>query len=108
MLSARALKVFRDRLGEIKDAGTWKEERIISSPQGVEIEVAGRRVLNFCANNYLGLSNHPEVATAAKRATDQRGYGLSSVRFICGTQDQHRELERKLAEFFVFDDAILF
>ncbi len=108
MYSARAQQVFRDQAREVKEAGTWKEERLIASPQGVQIEVNGRRVLNFCANNYLGLSNHPEVAAAAKRALDERGYGLSSVRFICGTQDQHRVLERRLAEFFAFDDAILF
>lgn len=108
MYSARAQQVFRDQAREVKEAGTWKEERLISSPQGVQIEVNGRRVLNFCANNYLGLSNHPEVAAAAKRALDERGYGLSSVRFICGTQGQHRALERRLAEFFAFDDAVLF
>lgn len=108
MFSARAQEVIRGQIRQAKEAGTWKEERLIESPQGVEIEVNGRRALNFCANNYLGLSNHPEVAAAAKRAIDERGYGLSSVRFICGTQDQHRALERRLAEFFVFDDAILF
>jgi glycine C-acetyltransferase len=108
MFSARAQDLIGNQLREIKKAGTWKEERLISSPQGVEIEVAGRRVLNFCANNYLGLSNHPEVASAAARAMEGRGYGLSSVRFICGTQDQHRALEQKLAEFFTFDDSILF
>ncbi|HME92429.1 MAG TPA: glycine C-acetyltransferase [Myxococcaceae bacterium] len=108
MYSARAQEVFREQAGEIKNAGTWKEERLIASPQGVEIEVNGQRVLNFCANNYLGLSNHPEVVAAAKRAMADRGYGLSSVRFICGTQDQHRALERRLAAFFAFDDAILF
>jgi len=108
MFSTRAQDWVRGQLREIQEAGTWKEERPIASAQGVEIEVNGRRVLNFCANNYLGLSNHPEVVAAAKRAMEERGYGLSSVRFICGTQDQHRALERRLAEFFVFDDAILF
>jgi len=108
MYSARAQEVFRAVAQEVKSAGTWKEERLIASPQGVEIEVNGRRVLNFCANNYLGLSNHPEVVAAAKRAMEERGYGLSSVRFICGTQDQHRALEKRLAEFFGFEDSILF
>jgi len=108
MYSARAQEVFRAVAQEVKSAGTWKEERLIASPQGVEIEVNGRRVLNFCANNYLGLSNHPEVVAAAKRAMEERGYGLSSVRFICGTQDQHWALEKRLAEFFGFEDSILF
>jgi glycine C-acetyltransferase len=108
MFSAHAQGIFRNQLDEIRQAGTWKEERLIASPQGVEIQVGGRGVLNFCANNYLGLSNHPEVVAAAHRAIEERGYGLSSVRFICGTQDQHRALERRLAEFFGFDEAILF
>jgi glycine C-acetyltransferase len=96
-------------LQSIRDAGTWKDERIIASPQGPEITLAdGRRVLNFCANNYLGLSSHPDVIAAAHRAIDSHGYGLSSVRFICGTQDLHRALERKLAEFLGTDDTILY
>ena len=103
-----ARDLFRTTLEEIRSAGTWKEERVIQSPQGAEIEVGGRRVLNFCANNYLGLSSHPDLLAAARAALDGRGYGLSSVRFICGTQDLHRELERRLAAFFGFDDAILF
>ena len=103
-----ARDVFARALEEIRAAGTWKEERIIQSPQGAEIEVGGRRVLNFCANNYLGLSDHPALLAAARAALDDRGYGLSSVRFICGTQDRHRELERRLAAFFGFEDAILF
>jgi len=103
-----ARQLFRSTLEEIRAAGTWKEERIIQSPQGAEIEVGGRRVLNFCANNYLGLSSHLDLLAAARAALDGRGYGLSSVRFICGTQDLHRELERRLASFFGFDDAILF
>jgi glycine C-acetyltransferase len=103
-----ARDVFAATLEEIRAAGTWKEERIIQSPQGAEIEVGGRRVLNFCANNYLGLSGHPRLLDAARAALDARGYGLSSVRFICGTQDLHRELERRLAAFFGFADAILF
>ena len=104
----QARDVFAAVLEEIRAAGTWKEERIIQSPQGPEIEVGGRKVLNFCANNYLGLSDHPRLLEAARAALDGRGYGLSSVRFICGTQDLHRELERRLAAFFGFDDAILF
>jgi glycine C-acetyltransferase len=103
-----ARHLFRSTLEEIRAAGTWKEERIIQSPQGAEIEVGGRRVLNFCANNYLGLSSHPDLLAAARAALDGRGYGLSSVRFICGTQDLHRELERRLAAFFGFEDTILF
>ncbi len=108
MFSERAKEVVRGVTREIREAGTWKEERLIASPQGVEILVSGRKVLNFCANNYLGLSSHPEVLAAAKRALDEYGYGMSSVRFICGTQDQHRKLEKKLAEFFGFEDVILF
>ena len=97
------------QLQEIKDAGLFKKERIITSPQGAEIqtEEAGE-VLNFCANNYLGLSSHPEVIKAAKEAIDTHGYGLSSVRFICGTQDIHKELEAKLAEFLGTEDTILY
>ena len=97
------------QLQEIKDAGLFKKERIITSPQGAEIETdeAGE-VLNFCANNYLGLSSHPEVVKAAKAAIDSHGYGLSSVRFICGTQDIHKELEAKLAEFLGTEDTILY
>jgi len=97
------------QLQEIKDAGLFKKERIITSPQGAEIETdeAGE-VLNFCANNYLGLSSHPEVIAAAKAAIDSHGYGMSSVRFICGTQDIHKELEAKLAEFLGTEDTILY
>jgi glycine C-acetyltransferase len=100
--------VFRRQLEEIRAAGTWKEERLIASPQGAEILVNGKRLLNFCANNYLGLSSHPRLLAAARAALDERGYGLSSVRFICGTQDRHRELEKRLAAFFGFEDTILF
>jgi glycine C-acetyltransferase len=103
-----ARAVFRRQLDEIRAAGTWKEERLIASPQGAEILVNGKRVLNFCANNYLGLSSHPRLLAAARAALDERGFGLSSVRFICGTQDRHRELERRLASFLGFEDAILF
>lgn len=99
---------FAGALQQIRDAGLWKEERVIASPQGPRIVVGGREVLNFCANNYLGLSSHPKVIEAAHRVLDQRGYGLSSVRFICGTQDLHKELERKLSEFLGMEDSILY
>lgn len=95
-------------LEEIKAAGLYKTERIITSPQGAEITVNGKTVLNFCANNYLGLSSHPRVLEAAKKAVDERGYGMSSVRFICGTQDIHKELEKKLSEFLGTEDTILY
>ena len=97
------------QLQEIKDAGLFKKERIITSPQGAEISTdeAGE-VLNFCANNYLGLSSHPDVIAAAKAAIDSHGYGMSSVRFICGTQDIHKQLEAKLAEFLGTEDTILY
>lgn len=95
-------------LGEIRQSGLYKNERIISSPQGAEITVNGKTVLNFCANNYLGLSSHPMVIEAAHKAIDHRGYGMSSVRFICGTQDIHRQLEQKLAEFLGTEDTILY
>ncbi len=105
----RVKSALEAELESIRNAGTYKDERIITSPQGVEIALAdGRRVLNFCANNYLGLSSHPEVISAAHRAIDSHGYGLSSVRFICGTQDLHRTLERRIAEFCGMEDAILY
>lgn len=93
---------------EIQEAGLFKTERIITSPQGAEITVNGRTVLNFCANNYLGLSSHPKVIEAAHKAIDQRGYGMSSVRFICGTQDIHKELEQKISAFLGTEDTILY
>jgi len=96
-------------LSEIKEAGLYKEERIITTPQSAEIKTQSTgEVLNFCANNYLGLSSHPEVIKAAKDAIDTHGFGLSSVRFICGTQDIHKELEGKIAEFLGMEDAILY
>jgi glycine C-acetyltransferase len=95
-------------LEEIKAAGLFKTERIIESPQGPEITVNGQKVLNFCANNYLGLSSHPKVLEAAKKYIDHRGYGMSSVRFICGTQDIHKELEKKISEFLGTEDTILY
>lgn len=96
-------------LADIREAGLYKNERIITSPQGAEIKVnTGAEVLNFCANNYLGLSNNPKLIAAAKQALDSHGYGLSSVRFICGTQDLHKQLEAKIAEFFGTEDTILY
>ncbi|UZH53926.1 glycine C-acetyltransferase [Salinimicrobium tongyeongense] len=93
----------------IKEEGLYKKERIITSPQGAEITLeGGKKVLNFCANNYLGLSSHPEVIQAAKDAMDSHGFGMSSVRFICGTQDIHKDLERKIADFYGMDDTILY
>lgn len=103
---------FAKRIGaeveEIRAAGLFKTERIITSPQGAEITVNGKTVLNFCANNYLGLSSHPKVIEAAHRAIDARGYGMSSVRFICGTQDIHKELEEKISAFLGTEDTILY
>ncbi|RPD43517.1 glycine C-acetyltransferase [Paracnuella aquatica] len=92
----------------IKASGLYKTERVIASPQGAEIVVNGQTVLNFCANNYLGLSSHPKVLEAAEAALGKRGYGMSSVRFICGTQDVHKELERKISEFLGTEDTILY
>jgi glycine C-acetyltransferase len=97
------------QLQDIKDAGLYKKERVITSPQGAEINTQeASHVLNFCANNYLGLSSHPEVLKAAKETIDSHGYGMSSVRFICGTQDIHKQLEAKLAEFLGTEDTILY
>ncbi|GAB3731819.1 glycine C-acetyltransferase [Luteimonas pelagia] len=100
---------YSDTLDEIRDAGLFKSERIITSPQAAEITLAdGRRVLNFCANNYLGLADHPEMIRAAKDALDTHGFGMASVRFICGTQDLHKQLERTIADFFGTEDTILY
>lgn len=98
----------REELQEIEAAGLLKKERIITSEQGPEITVNGKKVLNFCANNYLGLSSHPKVIEAAHKAIDTHGYGMSSVRFICGTQDIHKELEKKLSDFLGTEDTILY
>ena len=98
----------QQELDEIRTAGLYKNERIITSEQGAEIQVGGKTVVNFCANNYLGLSSHPAVIAAAKKAIDTHGYGMSSVRFICGTQDIHRELEQKIARFLGTEDTILY
>jgi glycine C-acetyltransferase len=98
----------RKEVEDIKTSGLYKTERIIASPQGAEITVNGRQVFNFCANNYLGLSSHPKTLEAAHHYLDTRGYGMSSVRFICGTQDIHKELEQKLATFLGTEDTILY
>ena len=95
-------------LAEIKEAGLYKEERLIESPQRAAITVKGQEVLNFCANNYLGLSDNPRLIEAAKKMMDKRGYGMSSVRFICGTQDIHKELEAAIADYFHTEDTILY
>lgn len=98
-----------NEINDIRNAGLYKEERIIVSPQQAEIKLnTGQNVLNFCANNYLGLSNHPELIKAAKDGLDSHGYGMSSVRFICGTTDLHKKLEKKIADFFGTEDAILY
>ena len=109
-----AKRLYETTLDEIRGAGLFKEERIITTPQGAQIKsrvkegAPEREVLNFCANNYLGLSSHPEVIAAAKREIDERGFGLSSVRFICGTQDIHKELEHTISKFFGMEDTILY
>lgn len=107
-MNEKFVKRIAKEVEEIKTSGLYKTERIISSPQGAEITVNNKTVLNFCANNYLGLSSHPKVIEAAHKAIDSHGYGMSSVRFICGTQDIHKELERKLSEFLGTDDTILY
>ncbi|MEZ4406120.1 MAG: aminotransferase class I/II-fold pyridoxal phosphate-dependent enzyme [Polyangiales bacterium] len=111
-MDRNALPVYAKALDEIREAGLWKGERVIVSPQGGHIAVGSdgsrREVLNFCANNYLGLSAHPRVIAAAHEAIDTHGYGMSSVRFICGTQDLHKGLESRLAAFVGKEDAILY
>jgi glycine C-acetyltransferase len=109
MYSPATRKGFKDELDGIEAQGLLKRERLIGSPQGARIRLTdGREVLNFCANNYLGLASHPKLLAAAKTSLDERGYGLSSVRFICGTQDRHRELEQRLAAFVGQEEAILY
>lgn len=98
----------QQELNNIKEAGLYKEERLIEGPQQAAIQVKGQEVLNFCANNYLGLSNNPRLIQAAKDMMDRRGYGMSSVRFICGTQDVHKELEQAISKFFKTEDTILY
>lgn len=101
--------VLEKELNAIREAGLYKKERIITTPQGADIKTSeGKEVINFCANNYLGLSSHPRIVAAAKHAIDTHGYGMSSVRFICGTQDIHKELEKKISQFLGTDDTILY
>ena len=102
-------KYLQSTLQEIKDAGLYKNERVIITPQSSGIKVEGNQeVINFCANNYLGLADNPELIQAAKERMDARGYGMASVRFICGTQDTHKELERVISDFFGTEDTILY
>lgn len=108
MSSTSFYQRLQGELDEIRDAGLHKTERVIASVQGPEIIVNGKTVLNFCANNYLGLSSHPKVVEAAKKTIDERGYGMSSVRFICGTQDIHKELEARISRFVGTEDTILY
>jgi glycine C-acetyltransferase len=108
LMNSSFVKRIAAELEEIKSSGLFKSERIITSAQGAEIMVGNKKVLNFCANNYLGLSSHPKVIEAAHKAIDRRGYGMSSVRFICGTEDIHRELEQKIATFLGTEDTILY
>lgn len=103
------LEYLKNEIAQVRDAGLYKEERVISSPQSNDITLAsGKHVLNFCANNYLGLANHPEIIAAAKASFDKYGFGCASVRFICGTQDVHKQLEQKLSEFLKTEDTILY
>ena len=97
-----------ESLNNIKAEGLYKDERIITSPQSGNIMVNAEKVLNFCSNNYLGLSSHPEIINAAKKALDTHGFGMSSVRFICGTQDLHKKLENKISSFLQTEDTILY
>ncbi len=107
--TVKAMQSLESTLTEIRAAGLYKEERVITTPQRVRIKVqGGQEVLNFCANNYLGLADHPEVIAAAQKALQEYGFGLASVRFICGTQDLHKELEQTISDFFGTDDAILY
>lgn len=108
MISNSFLTHLQNTLAEIENDGLYKTERIITSSQSAEIEANGKKLLNFCANNYLGLSNHPEIIQASQAVMDSRGYGMSSVRFICGTQDIHKELEKSLSEYLGLEDTILY
>lgn len=108
MISREFLEHLQAELKTIDNEGLYKRERIITSQQSVEIEANGKKLINFCANNYLGLSNHPEVMKASQETVDYRGYGMSSVRFICGTQDIHKQLEEKISKFLGMEDTILY
>ncbi|MFY8045380.1 MAG: aminotransferase class I/II-fold pyridoxal phosphate-dependent enzyme, partial [Chitinophagaceae bacterium] len=107
-MNEKMVERLKHELEEIRQNGLFKTERIIESPQGAVIRVGNKQVINLCANNYLGLSSHPKVVAAAKKYIDHRGYGLSSVRFICGTQDIHKELEQKISTFLGTEDTILY
>jgi glycine C-acetyltransferase len=108
-MSARFVAYLENEIAGLKETGLYKAERVITSPQSGEIEIAGgRRVLNFCANNYLGLADNEELRETARRALDRYGYGMASVRFICGTQEEHKELERRIASFLRMEDSILY
>src|SRR5260221_1213582 len=108
MPDTRMIEHLRTEIAGLKNKGLYKKERQIQSPQGSAIKVAGREVINFCANNYLGLANHPAVVEAAHEGLRKYGFGLSSVRFICGTQELHKSLESEIARFFQKEDAILY
>ncbi len=108
-MSDAALARYASQLADLREQGLFKAERVITTPQSAQIELAdGRRVLNFCANNYLGLADHPDIIAAARQALDSHGFGMASVRFICGTQDLHKQLEARIAEFFGTEDTILY
>src|SRR5438093_2149989 len=108
MSDALLRRVLKASVDDLQAKGLYKRERLIESPQGTAITVNGREVINFCANNYLGLANHPNVVAAAHEGLKRYGYGLSSVRFICGTQELHRDLEQTIARYHGKDDAILY
>jgi len=108
MSAVRIVEYLRAQLEHLRQSGLYKTERVLSSPQGAEIETAGRRVLNFCANNYLGLATHPALVKAAREALDKHGLGMASVRFICGTHELHKQVESALAQFYQKEDAILY
>src|ERR1700689_5316482 len=108
MSDTHLLQVLRPQLDDLRAQGLFKRERRLQSPQGSAIKVGGREVLNFCANNYLGLANHPAILEAAQEGLRSYGYGLASVRFICGTQDIHKDLESTIARFFLKEDSILY
>src|SRR5437762_12766945 len=108
-MTAKFRQYLEEELRQIEAAGLYKRERVLTSPQNARVSVAGgQRVLNFCANNYLGLADHPAVIAAAREALDRRGFGLASVRFICGTQDIHKELEQSISTFLGTGDTILY
>ena len=108
MSDARVSEQLAKQLDEIRSAGTFKKERVIDSAQGADIQVGGKSVINLCANNYLGLANHPEIVKAAHQGLDQYGFGMASVRFICGTASPHKQLEKNIAQFFGKEDSITY